>query len=242
VPVSPVIANCVEVRLLWNYAGALAVNVLHAQAAAGVVVNQALANTVGAAIKTAFQSNLATHCNTNTDLVRVGVRDLRAPAQAEYLDAGAATPGTSVGEPLPPQIALNVTLRTAQAGKSYRGRVYLGGFTETDNELAGSATPALSTAAVAFIQAVSGALTSSQLTLAVAGHERERYVDNRTIFHSDGTTTVKEIGKGSAGAAHIAPVTLVQSRQNNWETQRRRGNGRGALPTLLNPIAEAQLA
>jgi hypothetical protein len=239
-PISPVIANTIEVRLLGVVANAGAINVLHAIATGGITVNQALANTLGAAIKSAWTANMAPLC-ASANLTRVGIRDLRTANQAEYLDVGALVPASGVGDALPGQIAVCVTLRTAQAGKSFRGRVYLGGWSEAENDTTGNTVQAASTAAVNFISAVSSAMTASGLTLAVASRPAERYTVVKTTFHNDGTTTLRTITQGPARAGGSVPVTVVQSRNNGWETQRRRNNGRGASPSLLTPAAEIHL-
>lgn len=235
--ISPVIANCVQVRLLWTFAGRGGVNVLHAQAAAGVVVNQALADTLGSAIKSAFTTNLAPRMSQNSALVRVGVRDIRVANAAEFLDTGGLVAGTNVGEPLPPQTALCVTLRTAQAGKSFRGRTYLGGFTEADNDVNGISSTAVSTAAIAFLNAVKTAMTSSQLTWAVASRPAEGYVVVKTTTHTDGTTSTKTLTTVKPKAGGAAAITSIQSRDASWETQRRRTNNRGAAPTTFDAVA-----
>lgn len=239
-PISPVIANTIEVRLLWALAGNGAVNVLHATSSSAPV-NQALANTLGAAIKSAFTANLAPMMNSGSGLVRVGVRDLRVEHAAEFLDAGASVVGTGTGDSLPSQVALCMTLRTASAGKSFRGRVYLGGFTETQNDPAGLGIVAASTNCVAFLTAVSSAMSGSGLVFAVASRPAERSTVVKTTFHNDGTTTTRTITQSPARAGGSTPVTSISSRNVAWETQRRRTNGRGAVPTTLRAVAEQTL-
>lgn len=236
--VSPIIANTVEVRLLWAFNGQGAINVLHATAPAGTAVNQALANALGTPIKAAFTSNLAPLMTAGNSLVRVGVRDLRVAAGAEFLDVGALVTGSGVGDNLPQYVALCVTLRTASAGKSFRGRIYYGGFNEAQNDTNGNALAAVSTAVVAFTTAVQAAMTANQLTFAVASRPAERYTVVRTTFHNDGSTTAKTITQGPARPGGSTPVTSIAVRSARWETQRRRTNSRGAPPTLLTNVAE----
>jgi hypothetical protein len=221
-PISPVIANTVEVRLLWALAGNGAINVLHATSPT-VPVNQALANTLGAAIKSAFTANLGPMFNSGSGLIRVGVRDLRIEHAAEFLDAGTSVVGSGVGDSLPSQVALCITLRTASAGKSFRGRVYLGGFIETENDAAGTALTVVST------------------TFAVASRPAERTTLVETTFHNDGTTSTRTVTQSPARAGGSTPVTSISSRNSQWETQRRRTNGRGAVPTSLTAVAESHI-
>jgi hypothetical protein len=239
-PISPVIANTVEVRLLWALAGNGAINVLHATSPT-VPVNQALANTLGAAIKSAFTANLGPMFNSGSGLIRVGVRDLRIEHAAEFLDAGTSVVGSGVGDSLPSQVALCITLRTASAGKSFRGRVYLGGFIETENDAAGTALTVVSTNCVSFLTAVSSAMTASGLTFAVASRPAERTTLVETTFHNDGTTSTRTVTQSPARAGGSTPVTSISSRNSQWETQRRRTNGRGAVPTSLTAVAESHI-
>ena len=236
-PVSPVIPNCVQVRLLWAHQNSLAINVLNAQAAGGLVVNQALANSLGSAIKAAFQTNLAAHYNAGTALSRVGVRDMRQANQAEFLDTGAISTGSAVGDSTPVQVALALTLRTAKSGKSFRGRSFLPGMTEVDNVAGGQISTAGAAAAVAFMAALQSAMTAAQLTLAVASREAEQKTLVETTFHSDGTSTLRLLSTTKAKSAQLTTVTSVESRNLFWETQRRRSNGRGAPQSFLNPPA-----
>lgn len=239
---SPIIPNCVEVRLLWIYAGQGAVNVLHAQAPGGFVVNQTTANTLGSAIKGTAWSPFASSQSTQTSLVRVGLRDKRTVGAPEFLDQGAAVVGTETGDALPPQVAACITLRTAGSGKSFRGRVYVGGGGETDNAGAGVMSTGFQTAAINFITAVSAAMTASGLTFCVATRAAELTTIVRTIDHADGSQSVKTLSRSVAKAANTYPVTIIQSRNTSWETQRKRANQRGSIPTLFNSSTEVHLA
>lgn len=236
--ISPVIANCVEVRLLWSINGQGAVNVLHGQVGT-FTSNQATCNTLGAAIKAAFTSNLGTLCTVNTILARVGLRDLRQANQTEYLDTGSVVPGTGTGDALPAQIAMCLTLRTALSGKSYRGRIYLGGFSETQSDVNGQIIAGATTAALAFMTAVQNAMSSSQITLGIASRPAEAYTIVKSVHHADGTDTETLMVTGKARTGGITPVTAVVQRDVKWETQRRRMNGRGPAQTLLGPVAAA---
>lgn len=228
-----VVTNAVQVRLLGTVAAQGSVNVLHARKGAGLVISQALANTVGAAIKAAWTTRFSTLCGSNTSLVRIGLRDLTAANQPEFLDTGGAVGGVTAGDPLPAQVAACVTLRTQFSGKSNRGRVYIGGFNETENIGAGAMSTAVAAAVVAFVGDVQAALTASTMTLAILSRPAYAFVDTRSWTLPNGTTQVDTIGRGNARPGAIEPVTIIQSRNTAWETQRRRNNGRGGLPTTL---------
>lgn len=234
-----VVPNAVQVRLLWTVNGQSAVNVLAARKAAGLTVSQGLANLVGAAIKGAFTSVLASLISPGSGIVAVGLRDLTAANQTEYLDTGAVTPGTGTGEPLPASIAENVTLRTALSGKSKRGRVYIPGFTEASNDIAGVSTQAAADASVAFIEAVKDALSANNLTMAVLSRPAYSYIDTRTWTLPDGSQETDTLGRGLARPGGLEDVTEAQVRDLRWESQRRRNNGRGSGATAFRAVSRA---
>lgn len=198
------VPNGIQVRLIWQLSGAdHAVNVLGARAAPGTVVNQALASTLGAAIKAAFtSSNFDDCCGVAYALARVGVRDVRQPFLAEFFDVGAAVAGSLSEALLPPQVAYCVTLRTAGAGPRFRGRVFLSGFTQSMNAGVGVATAAVRTNAVAFLTAVDAAMTASGIELAVLSRPNPD-----AIPANPGDATI---------------VTSIVGRDLVWDTQRRR--------------------
>jgi len=236
-----VIPNTVQVRLLWSLSGSLGINVLHAIAPGGYTVNQTTANTLGAAVKSAFSANLGATMNGSVAIVRVGLRDLRTANSAEFLDSGAAVGGTGTGDMLPASVASAVTLRTAKAGKSFTGRVYISGFIEAENDANGSTSSAAASAAVGFMVGVQSAMTASGLQLAVASRPSEEKIVVETTNHNDGTTTLRTLSHTTAKPGQSTPVTAVQSRTASWESQRRRTNGRGVAPAGLFPVAEATL-
>jgi hypothetical protein len=219
-----VVPNAVQVRLIGAAAGANAINVLHGRKTSGAVVNQALANTLGAAIKSAFTSTLGTFVSTGSGLLKVGVRDLTSANQAEYLDAGASVVGTDAGDQLPASTCLCVSLGTIQAGKSFRGRVYVGGFTETNNEFGGVASAALEAATVAYLAAVQSAMRTSGLELCVLSRPAYAYQDTRTWQLPEGAERIEVLGNGKARAGGTSDVTNIKSRSAAWETMRSRGS------------------
>jgi len=197
-----VVANAAQMRIIWSLSGQLyALNVLGVVNAGGIAITQALTNTVGAAVKAGFTSS--THnqvIHTTVALASVGLRDLRSANTAEFLDSGAAVAGAGTGDILPLQVALCITLRTAFAGRSFRGRVYLCGFNETSNGATGVITATSN--AVAFVTAIKAALVSSSLDLGVLSRPR--------------------VAPLVPSAGFITPVTSIVARDAVWDTQRRR--------------------
>jgi len=144
-----VIPNCIQVKLGTAVAGQGCYNILHFQKAGSQTIDQTVAEAVGNASHTAWLANMAPLCPNIVALGHSSVRDLTAPNLPEFIDTVAAVIGTSPTlDPLPAATALVVTIRTGSSGKSFRGRVYVTGFSEAANDGAGLATPAAGDAAV----------------------------------------------------------------------------------------------
>lgn len=197
-----VVPNAAQLRLIWSLGGQLyALNVLGVVAPGGVAITQAVANTIGAAVKAGLgTSTLGANLHPTVALANVGLRDVRTASQPEYLDASAPVVGTGTGDLLPPQVAIVVTLRTALAGQSYRGRVYLPGFAEGTNSSTG--TSALGTAPVNFIAAIKSTLQGNAMDLGV-------------LSRPNADATPPRFGM-------INVVTSIVMRDTVWDTQRRR--------------------
>lgn len=110
------------------------------------------------AVLTAFKTfydAIATFFGTGTNIsIGASVRDVSVTPNRIIAVSPLASVGSSGGEPLPANAALVVTWRTALAGRSFRGRTYLGPSTETVNSsgVAASGTVnTISTAANALI-------------------------------------------------------------------------------------------
>lgn len=226
-----VVSNAALVTLHQFNSGVTFVNVLGADVAPTTTINQALANTLDAAIKAAYTSNMASHVGTAGGIASVGIRDIRSPNQAEFVGSGAGVLGTAVTEPLPKQTALVITLRTAKSGQSFRGRVYVSGWTEAANDSNGNASSAAQTAAANFITAVSNAFSGNGLFLAVVSRPAERQTVVTTTFHADGTSDVDTDVREARGG-NVTRVTSITARNNVWDTQRRRAAA-GSVSTFL---------
>jgi len=204
---SLVFPNAVEVRLHWTMNGVDTFNVLHATVSGGFVNGQVGANALDAAVKGSLASSgLEALLASTTSLRAVGIRDLRTANQAEFVGGGAAVAGTGVGNPLPNEVALCITIRTAMAGKSFRGRVYLGGFIVTQNTASGQIAPACNTAAAAFILAMAGNFGDAQMTMSVLSHPRPA-----------GPNNVPPAWPGA-----LTPITAAIARDTLWDSQRSR--------------------
>lgn len=235
---SLVVPGAVQVRLLWSIqqSGSM-INVIGGQKLAGTV-NQATADQLGAAIKSAFTSGLfSTHISGQVFLGAVGLRDISSANLAEFLDSGTAVGGTATDDELPSGNALVITLRTAKAGQSFRGRIYLGGFSEASNGATATVDPAVVTDSVNFVQAISSAMTASGFKLAVVSRPSDITQEVTTITHANGSvdTITKNVKPRPGG---VEPVTLIEARNAIWDSQRRR-SAPGSTSTLLRGIARA---
>lgn len=197
-----VVPNAAQMRLIWSLGGQLyALNVMGVVNAGAVAITQALTNTIGTAIKAALgSSSLNGYLHTTVELANIGLRDIRTANQAEFIDTGAGVAGTGTGDVLPLQTAYCITLRTAQAGRSFRGRVYLCGYNETVNTVTG--TIAASATSVNFVAAIKAALQANGLDLGVIARPQEAPLIPRAGF--------------------ITTVTQIVARDLVWDTQRRR--------------------
>lgn len=200
----------VQVRLIWNVGTTLVGNnVLGAVKLSATTIDQAFANTLGAAIKAGYvSSGLASRQATNWNLSKVGVRDVSTANLAEFVDAAGPQAGTlAAAQTTPFHTAFVVTLRTAKAGKRYRGRVFLPGVAE--ESVNGAALDALHAADyVDFITAIDAAMTASGLDFAVL---------SRPVYQKDplGNEVLIRPGEGT-------PVTSILKRNDVASTQRRR--------------------
>jgi hypothetical protein len=204
-----VLANAVVVRLHWAFNGVPAFNVLGGLVGGGYVNSQSHANGLGTAILGDLAtSGLGPLLATSTQLFAVGIRDVRVANQAEYISVEAPVAGTGSGDALPNQLAGVVTLRTALAGKSFRGRVYFSGAIEDENTSDGRIAGELNTALVDFMTAVQTDMATQGITLAVLSRPRFANLPPPLDVQT------------YAGA--ITTVIGIVTRDDEWDSQRRR--------------------
>lgn len=195
----PVIPDTIRINVQWAREGVLtAINALHARVALPTVVNESYAASVGAAIRLAIDdvnltSGPSAFLQSDWSYEGVTVRDLRTPNLPEFT-GGAPLTGTFTGNGLPSSNAICVTLRTAFAGRSFRGRVYLPGWATTAVTTTGNIAVGAQTAANDVVEGWQTDLAAIGATLAVA---------SPTLGVSN-------------------PVTAIGVRDGQWDTQRRR--------------------
>jgi len=197
-----VVPNAMLVRWIWQASTTdFAVNVMFFKRPPGTVFNSALATQIGTSATNAYTTSTIAGLQGNTvRLNRVTVRDVNTANQPEYSAVINAT-GTGTSELLPKQISLVATLRTLLAGRSYRGRVYVPGFTEVANSAGGVASATAVANAQSLVDAFRVNMLGDGYTMGVVS----RYAD-----------------KALRPVPIITDVTAVVVRDATWDNQRRR--------------------
>lgn len=208
-----VIPNTVQARH-WISAGPTnGYVVTHHTIPSATQVDVNLANALFNSLKALWATQMAPLCPAtapNTVAYQgVILRDLRQANMAEISSNSAASLGTAATQDLLPRsIAACFTVRTINAGKRYRGRMYWFGFAETANGADGRMTAAAKTAFDAF---ATGFLTAANVNGLQFG------VSHRpTIF--DAITGLPV----DPGLGFTTVATQVLCRDTRWDSQRRR--------------------
>lgn len=164
-----VVDGTLSIRVVWTAAGSpLGQNVLNARIGSGPAVNQAMATTIAGHLESAHTSSgLDALQSTDVSMDLVEIRDLREPNQP-LISAAIGSPGLSAANLVPRGNSLVVTSRTALAGRSFRGRTYVPGFSDEATDASGRATQAAQDAATAFIVDFGAAMDGEGWPLGVA--------------------------------------------------------------------------
>lgn len=207
---SRVISNACQLKLNWSGPTRTWANVFGGLGNPTLpVINQALANTLMTAISASFTSSgLAPLIGTTVSLQSVSIRSLNAANQPEFVSNVAPVSGGATGDLLPLSVAACVTVRTTLSGKSFRGRMYITGFNEAQNDATGRILTAANTAAQTFVNGISVNLAASGISFAVLSFARDQVViPQKTI---------------PAKAGFATAASSFQVRNTKWESQRRR--------------------
>lgn len=200
------VADTLMAELRFISQGQKIENTLYFQGSAGV--SSSLASDLGDALISWWDTQFQPITSDTMSLVEVFVTDLTTDTSFTVSDtAGLPLTGASTTEALPANVAHCVSFRTAQRGRSARGRNYVAGMTEADTN---------------------GSLISSTI---VADH-----VTAYTILLGAGAfvpglewVVVSRFHNGAPRVAGLAiPITNVLSVDAVVDSQRRRLPGRGA--------------
>lgn len=131
------VGDVLEVKFFTNNAVQQCINVLHYQVftiAGGAMTDVQLVgamSTTVSALYRGFMSSQASYAGARLQRLSPGI------LTAAVTSINGAGVGTIGGDMLPPQTSFLVQKRTSFAGRTHRGRVYLGFFSETNNSAAG---------------------------------------------------------------------------------------------------------
>jgi hypothetical protein len=204
------IPNCIEVVLSWTSTNRTFHNVLHGNLTAVGPINPGMAETLFSAFKAnAATTTWLTHVDANARFAGVAVKDLRAPNNPSYFSTGLVAPGTAAGVPLPLSTSLVATLRTAQSGQGFRGRVYLAGLTDAALASAVVFGDQVGTDAVAFLNGINSVMGTNNIPLVVAQSALQAGT------HHDGSPW-------EARPAGVLPVTAIDIANPRIDSQRKR--------------------
>lgn len=199
-----------QARLHWRFhtANVLWFNVFGFNYTGTPAIDPASVESLFTAIKGAFSTNLALTM-TDTRLLALGLRDVRTESQAEVLSTSAFVGSTSAAPANPRNVSMVTTLRTAKAGRQWRGRLYLSGWDTGYNTTEGVSGPGAEVAALNFWNAVKDAFENAGWTWALLQRELPERKDKQ------GNTLPLR-------PAHAESVTQLVATDDVWDTQRRR--------------------
>lgn len=201
------VGDVYEVKLYTVQGAQTAVNVRHFRVSA-VSATTPADSAIADAFSNRYGPVLRPLMSTSAEFRGAGQRLVSTiPKPVETYSVAGAGPGTVAADPLPKQVCGLLTLRTAFAGRRYRGRIYVPFPAESDNDFT---TRPIATY-VTRLQTLGGQFTGSF-----------------TITQGANTMTVasvvfsRQLGEWSVVTGYTA--------RSSWATQRRRGDfGRSNL-------------
>jgi hypothetical protein len=194
------VPNTVSCRLVHRFLGQPITNTLYVNYDYQPVFDDL--TSLASQLISQWQQHIMPKLSGDTSLVSVSLRDLTTSSSTVYDYAGPPLPvfGGAPGQPLPSSVAIVVSLRTGLAGRSYRGRLFFGGFSELQsdgNYMFGNLPVLLKDAVATVIDAINTA-------------------DRRVVV-------VSRYSEGQPRSTGVAtPVTSVLARTMRIATQRKR--------------------
>lgn len=209
-----VIPSCMMIRIDWTLlTGKVGHNVMYAAWSGSPSISTTLADSLKAAfVNGAVWTTLAAFIPAGTSLKSVTLLDVRNATSSEVVSTSAAVPGSGTGNSPGDELAVVLTLKTANRGPSGRGRIYV------PMNAQGTAGPAgvISAGAVSALSAwgqsnLKAAIDSQVGPMSLGLPARAAYTSPIT-------------GRSfPARAAQTLVITQTVCRNNTWDTQRRRG-------------------
>jgi hypothetical protein len=158
--------------------------------------------TLASLLATQWAQKIMPQLSNQVQFRSISLRDLTTASGAVYDYSGPPLPifGGVAGPPLPSSVAIVLSLRTGLAGRSFRGRLFLGGFSETQsdgNYMFGNLPNVLRDALVDIVDAITS-------------------LDRRVVVVS------RFSGGQPRTTAVVTPVTAILARTVRVATQRKR--------------------
>jgi hypothetical protein len=206
------VPSCAHISIHWALpSGKSGFNVLTGRYTGTFAGSVAQANAILAALTTGAPATaLLSHMPATVAINDVQIRDIAVANQPVITSQPPGAAGTAAGIALPNEVALVITKRTAGAGRSNRGRMYIPGWTVAAVAADNTAIAAVITDLQAWANTIQNALNGSGYQLVIPNPARAAYI-------------------GSTGTAHPArpagsvTVQSLQVRDNHFDSQRRRG-------------------
>jgi hypothetical protein len=207
-----VIPNCIQVVLNWSLEdGKLAHNVLHGRVSGAFTATAPVAQSIFAGLSSgAAWTAMASALAPTTLFTGVTLRDLRTANNPLVTSTGSSVPGLGTTEALPNEVAAVVTLRTAFAGRSARGRIYTAGWTVASTGPGNVMVAGVVVGLGNWAATIPTVLSASGLTFCLGLPHRLAYVSAAGTPHAERLATTLD-------------VTSTLVRDNHWDSQRRRG-------------------
>lgn len=207
-----IVPSCAQITLSWiQDNGRYAHNVLYGRYSGPFAGTPTQAQNILNALTTgAAWTGLAGFQSTTSGLSFVSIRDVAIANQPIIASTTGGALGTSASPALPNETAICVTLRTALAGKSGRGRIFVPNFATNALGAGNIIAAGAMTALQAWASTISGALNTQGYVHVLGLPARAAYTGSTGTDHP-------------ARAATSVPVTSLVVRDNHWDSQRRRG-------------------
>jgi len=128
------VPNTVGVRLIHQFLGQPITNTLYVRYSTQPDFTDL--TTLAGVVANLWVNNIMNKLSNQTVLSLISLRDLTTNAGIVYDYSGPPLPATGAwgGPPCPSSVATVFSLKTGLAGRSYRGRLYLGGFSEQQTD------------------------------------------------------------------------------------------------------------
>ena len=207
------VPSCAQITLRWTLGdGKLANIVLYGRFTGTFAGTVAQANGIHTALSSGSAwTALAAFLAPGTSFAGVGIRNVDVVDQPIILSTTTAVPGTSTGTELPNEVALVITLRTANVGRGHRGRMYVPGWATTASGAGNVVAAAAVTALNNWGGTIAAAFSGQGYTWVLGLRERAAYTSPVTGVMHPARPATSEV------------ITQTPVRDNHWDSQRRRG-------------------